>query len=47
MSVRAIERCAYCERHVPVTWIDVAPSDKWSAITARVAVCEDCHGDGR
>lgn len=47
MDARAIERCAYCRRHVPVTWIDVAPTAPEARLAACVAVCEACRGDGR
>lgn len=42
MAGDAIERCAYCRRHVPVTFLEIAHSAE-SSLTARVPVCEDCR----
>ncbi|USZ69845.1 hypothetical protein NGM10_15680 (plasmid) [Halorussus salilacus] len=44
-GIAAIERCAYCRDWVPITVVEVAPSD--DAISAAVAVCEECRTDGR
>lgn len=46
MVVEAMEQCAYCRRHVPVTWRRI-PDSSGGSLTARVAVCEDCWTDGR
>ena len=44
MPVEAMERCAYCGRDVPVTWIRL---DEGVVRSGRIAVCEGCRGDGR
>ncbi|MFB6121495.1 MAG: hypothetical protein ABEJ68_10310 [Halobacteriaceae archaeon] len=44
-AARAIERCAYCREFVPVTYREVG--DGAPSISAEVAVCEECYGDGR
>lgn len=46
MTVKAMERCAYCRRDIQVTWHTIADSAPGS-LTARVAVCEGCFWDGR
>lgn len=46
-GIAAIERCAYCRDYVPITFVEVGSNDASSGITATVAVCEECHGDGR
>lgn len=44
MGSAAMERCAYCREHVPVTWHTVSVDE--SSLTARVAICDDCWTDG-
>jgi len=44
-ATRAIERCAFCREYVPVTYRSVGEGD--GAVRGRVAVCEECYGDGR
>ena len=46
-GIAAIERCAYCRDYVPITFVDVGSTDAANQITATVAVCEECYGDGR
>lgn len=43
----AIERCAYCGGYVPITHVDIEPTEEDAQIRGRVAVCEACYGDGR
>lgn len=45
MDRTAIERCAYCRRYVPVTWVEVTEDD--APLSAQIAVCEECRNDGR
>lgn len=47
MAVRALERCAYCRRDVPVTWVDIPATNETVSLAATVAVCEACYLDGR
>jgi len=44
-EIAAIERCAYCREYVPITVLPVGADD--GPITAEVAVCEACRGDGQ
>lgn len=46
MTVKAMERCTYCRRDVPVTWHTISDASPGS-LTAHVAVCEGCFEDGR
>ncbi|WP_435177154.1 hypothetical protein [Halorussus sp. AFM4] len=46
-EVAAIERCAYCRGYVPVTHVDIPTRRTDARLRARVAVCENCFGDGR
>jgi len=43
----AIERCTYCRGYVPVTHVDIPDRPTDVPLRARVAICENCLGDGR